>query len=311
MKPMSLPPICSDTTFVAAESALNCGGLVPAPVLCAAVMCVVLAPLQETSASEQPGVGGGDVGEVAARAQAAERGERLVRDQRARPRRNRRGRPSRRHAATPGARASDEQREGTTAADVRTGTTSSAITTGRAAYMRTRVVRSATGFYGVGHARPPRRAVRDRRAAADDRAEADPVRRPSASRRCRPTRKRHYGIDSYRLRDPKVIVEHYTVTATFQQTCGTRSRPTTPDAELKGVARDVRALRDRQGRDDLPARPALDHVPAHGRAQLHGDRDRARRVQRLAGARQRQADGRLAAAHALAALPLRRSGSRT
>ena len=27
--------------------------------------------------------------------------------------------------------------------------------------------------------------------------------------------RRHYGIDSYRLRDPKVIVEHYTVTSTF------------------------------------------------------------------------------------------------
>ena len=33
--------------------------------------------------------------------------------------------------------------------------------------------------------------------------------------------RRHYGIDSYRLRDPKVIVEHYTVTATFQQTWNT------------------------------------------------------------------------------------------
>ena len=28
--------------------------------------------------------------------------------------------------------------------------------------------------------------------------------------------RRHYGIDSYRLRDPKVIVEHYTVTSSFQ-----------------------------------------------------------------------------------------------
>ncbi|WP_053225959.1 N-acetylmuramoyl-L-alanine amidase [Solirubrobacter soli] len=43
--------------------------------------------------------------------------------------------------------------------------------------------------------------------------------------------KRHYGIDSYRLRDPKVIVEHYTVTATFQQTWNTFA-PDTPDAEL-------------------------------------------------------------------------------
>src|SRR3954463_5936440 len=43
--------------------------------------------------------------------------------------------------------------------------------------------------------------------------------------------KRHYGIDSYRLRDPKVIVEHYTVTSTFQQTFNTFA-PDTPDAEL-------------------------------------------------------------------------------
>jgi len=43
--------------------------------------------------------------------------------------------------------------------------------------------------------------------------------------------KRHYGIDSYRLRDPKVIVEHYTVTSTFRQTWNTFA-PDTPDAEL-------------------------------------------------------------------------------
>ena len=44
--------------------------------------------------------------------------------------------------------------------------------------------------------------------------------------------KRHYGIDSYRLRNPNVIVEHYTVTSTFQQTWNTFA-PDTPDAELK------------------------------------------------------------------------------
>ena len=40
--------------------------------------------------------------------------------------------------------------------------------------------------------------------------------------------RRHYDIDSYRLRDPKVIVEHYTVTATFQQTFNTFA-PNNPD----------------------------------------------------------------------------------
>jgi N-acetylmuramoyl-L-alanine amidase len=44
--------------------------------------------------------------------------------------------------------------------------------------------------------------------------------------------KRHYGIDSYRLRDPKVVVEHYTVTSTFQQTFNTFA-PDNPDSELK------------------------------------------------------------------------------
>jgi N-acetylmuramoyl-L-alanine amidase len=44
--------------------------------------------------------------------------------------------------------------------------------------------------------------------------------------------KRHYGLDSYRLRDPKVIVEHYTVTSTFQQTFNTFA-PDNADSELK------------------------------------------------------------------------------
>jgi beta-N-acetylhexosaminidase len=43
--------------------------------------------------------------------------------------------------------------------------------------------------------------------------------------------RRHYGIDSYRLRDPKVIVQHYTVTSTFQQTFNTFA-PDVPDPEL-------------------------------------------------------------------------------
>ena len=43
--------------------------------------------------------------------------------------------------------------------------------------------------------------------------------------------RRHYGIDSYRLRDPKVIVEHYTVTSSFQQTFNTFA-PDVADPEL-------------------------------------------------------------------------------
>jgi beta-N-acetylhexosaminidase len=43
--------------------------------------------------------------------------------------------------------------------------------------------------------------------------------------------KRHYGIDSYRLRDPHVIVEHYTVTSTFSATYNTFAADV-PDSEL-------------------------------------------------------------------------------
>ncbi len=43
--------------------------------------------------------------------------------------------------------------------------------------------------------------------------------------------KRHYGLDTYRLRDPHVIVEHYTVTSTFSQTFNTFA-PDYPDSEL-------------------------------------------------------------------------------
>jgi beta-N-acetylhexosaminidase len=42
---------------------------------------------------------------------------------------------------------------------------------------------------------------------------------------------RHYGIDSYRLTDPHVIVEHYTVTSTFQATWNTFA-PDVADGEL-------------------------------------------------------------------------------
>jgi beta-N-acetylhexosaminidase len=42
---------------------------------------------------------------------------------------------------------------------------------------------------------------------------------------------RHYGIDDYRLRDPKVIVEHYTVTSSFPPVFDLFSR-NVPDPEL-------------------------------------------------------------------------------
>jgi beta-N-acetylhexosaminidase len=42
---------------------------------------------------------------------------------------------------------------------------------------------------------------------------------------------RHYGIDDHRLRDPKVIVQHYTVTNTFPPVYNTFA-PNVPDPEL-------------------------------------------------------------------------------
>jgi N-acetylmuramoyl-L-alanine amidase len=43
--------------------------------------------------------------------------------------------------------------------------------------------------------------------------------------------RRHYGIDDFRLRDPKVIVQHYTVTDTFAPVYNTFA-PNRPDPEL-------------------------------------------------------------------------------
>jgi N-acetylmuramoyl-L-alanine amidase len=43
--------------------------------------------------------------------------------------------------------------------------------------------------------------------------------------------RRHYGLDTALLKDPKVIVEHVTVTTTFQATYNTFA-PDVPDAEL-------------------------------------------------------------------------------
>jgi beta-N-acetylhexosaminidase len=57
---------------------------------------------------------------------------------------------------------------------------------------------------------------------------------PFGARRRRETAayaRRHYGIDDYHLRHPHVIVEHFTVTSTFQQAFNTFA-PDVPDSEL-------------------------------------------------------------------------------
>jgi N-acetylmuramoyl-L-alanine amidase len=60
----------------------------------------------------------------------------------------------------------------------------------------------------------------------------DPI--PFGARRKHETRlyaRRHYGIDDFRLRNPKVIVEHVTVTSSYSATFNTFA-PDVPDVEL-------------------------------------------------------------------------------
>ena len=66
---------------------------------------------------------------------------------------------------------------------------------------------------------------------------------------------RHYGLDTWRLNAPHVIVEHYTATTMFSSAWNTFAADS-PDPELGERPGHVRALRDRPGRDDLPARAA-------------------------------------------------------
>jgi beta-N-acetylhexosaminidase len=70
------------------------------------------------------------------------------------------------------------------------------------------------------------------RAVAPPRVVAKPI--PFGAERRADTRayaRRHYGIDDYRLRDPRVIVQHYTVTSTFPPVFNTFT-PNVPDPEL-------------------------------------------------------------------------------
>ena len=70
------------------------------------------------------------------------------------------------------------------------------------------------------------------RAVAPPRVTQRPI--PFGARRkadMRAYAQRHYGIDDYRLRRPKVIVEHYTVTDSFQPVYDTFA-PNRPDVEL-------------------------------------------------------------------------------
>ena len=96
---------------------------------------------------------------------------------------------------------------------------------------------------------------------------------------------RHYGLRTWRLVRPRVIVEHYTASTTFSSAFSTFA----VDARrlrAARAARDLRAFRDRPRRDDLPARPTGDDVPPYRGPELHGDRHRARRDERRRDPRQ-------------------------
>ena len=172
---------------------------------------------------------------------------------------------------------------------------------------RHRVRRRAAGRAAARRGRAP---PRERRAGAGPRgraaarhAQADPLRRRPQGRhaRLRAPPLRHRRLPPARAAgDRRALHGHRHLPAGLRHLRPERARP-----ELRRAARHLQPLRGRPRRHDLPARPDDDHVPAHRRAQLHGDRDRARRAQRRPGARQPAPAGRLAAAHAHAPGPLR------
>jgi N-acetylmuramoyl-L-alanine amidase len=84
----------------------------------------------------------------------------------------------------------------------------------------------------AGAARHARAVLAEARAVAPPRIVWRPI--PYGAERkvdMRAYARRHYGIDDYRLRKPRVIVEHYTVTDTFQPVFDTFA-PNVPDQEL-------------------------------------------------------------------------------
>ena len=84
VKPMSLPPICSVTICVSVVSALNCGGFVTGGDVLGRGHVVGLRAAAGGVGQRAAECRGGQMGEVVVRAQAAERAELLVGDQRPR-----------------------------------------------------------------------------------------------------------------------------------------------------------------------------------------------------------------------------------
>ena len=154
-------------------------------------------------------------------------------------------------------------------------------------------------------ARPPPRA-RPPAAARPTAARPAIVQRPipfGAKRReeMRAYARRHYGIDSFRLRDPKVIVEHYTVTDSFQPAYDTFANDV-PDVELHELPGTcAHFVVDKDG--TIYQLVALSHVPPHGRPQPDRHRDRAGRAQRARDPRSARPARRHRAPDRVAALP--------
>ena len=97
--------------------------------------------------------------------------------------------------------------------------------------------------------------------------------------------KRHYGIATWRLTAPHVIVEHYTATNSFTSVWATFAADT-PDPELgERPGTCAHFVVDRDG-TIYQLVPLDDDLPPHGRPQLDGDRHRARRDERRADPRQ-------------------------
>ena len=97
--------------------------------------------------------------------------------------------------------------------------------------------------------------------------------------------RRHYGMSTWRLVNPRVIVEHYTASNSFSSAYSTFAADA-PDSELHELPGTcAHFVIDTDG-TIYQLVSTDDHLPPHGRAQLHGDRHRARRHERRRDPRQ-------------------------
>ena len=95
---------------------------------------------------------------------------------------------------------------------------------------------------------------------------------------------RHYGEHTWRLRHPHVIVEHYAEAGTAAAVYNTFA-PDVPDPELHELPNVCAHFVVSSSGRIFQLVNLTDPLPAHGRAQLDRDRDRAHRLQRRGRAR--------------------------